>query len=389
MKIWHIDPVNMTPYYNSAICSALSDQGHEVRYVTSKFLYDTHLVYPSNVDIDIHYFRHLENRILLRFPRVRQGLRALSYPLSHYTLAQKIRHEKPDIVHFQWSRLPIFDLWLVRKIRSYGIPVVHTIHDVQPLFSQEKYTGRVEAVYKEVNACILLTQKGFNEFLMTYPSISANQLHITRLIAMNDTLMPEHADRVTARNQLNVPLDQQIILFFGTIKSYKGVDILVQAFQNIADQIPQAQLWIVGHPDSEKQEQSLREYEAHPRIFVHPQFVPSNDAWKYHLAADLIVFPYRHIFQSAALITALNYQRPVIVTDVGALAESVDGNGWILPPENPDALARTLVEAFSDMARLEHMGRRSKQIIDEHYAPDAIAKQLLAIYIDLISGTKE
>src|SRR5687768_1656653 len=150
MNIWQIDPANLTPYYNSALCEALAAEGNQLEYFTSKFLYDTALTYPKNFVTNIHYFRFIESPLFLRVPRLRKLLRTAEYPFDHWRMLRKVQRQLPNILHFQWSRLPIFDQWLISKVRHQNIPIVHTIHDVDPLFLQGSFTGRLQDVYNQI-----------------------------------------------------------------------------------------------------------------------------------------------------------------------------------------------------------------------------------------------
>jgi glycosyltransferase involved in cell wall biosynthesis len=120
-------------------------------------------------------------------------------------------------------------------------------------------------------------------------------------------------------------------------------------------------------------------------VHVVSGYVPYGDVWLYHRSADLAVLPYRAITQSAALITCMDFGLPVIVTAVGGLPESIDGNGWVVPPEDADALAVTLLDALSDEGRLEQMGQRSQVLIAERHAGPAVARQIMAIYRELMA----
>lgn len=118
--------------------------------------------------------------------------------------------------------------------------------------------------------------------------------------------------------------------------------------------------------------------------YIFDFYVPQEDIWIYHLIADVAVFPYRKIYQSAALLTAMSFGCPVIVTDVGGMPETVDGNGWVIPPEDPHILARTIDEAVRDSTRLESMSRRSLEIIEQKHSLTAVGRQLMDLYQRLL-----
>lgn len=385
MNIWQIDPVNITPYYDLALCEALANEGHQVTFVTSKYLYDSKLAYPPNIHADFNYFRLLEHPLLLRFPFARKALKGILYPLGHMRLIDKIRRARPDIIHFQWSRMPAFDIRLVKAIQEIGIPIVHTIHDVEPLFSYGLLSGRLETIYNCVDAFITHTDENHNRFLEHYPDINPESVHTIQHVTFTPSL-PENASQVQARELLKIDTSAFVILLFGIIKPYKGLDILAQAIDLVANNLPGVQFWIVGKAEGEQEVQILEQLSKVSKVHIIQEYIPSDEVWKYHIAADLVVFPYRQITQSGALATAIGYGRAVIVTNVGGLPAMVNGNGWVIPPEDPKALAEAMQQAWNTRDHLEQMGRQSLAISSTS-APSIIAQKHIALYKKLIGKT--
>lgn len=390
MHIWQLDPANITPYYNLAICDALASNGHEVRFITTRFIYDPHMPVPSEFISDYRYFRGLEWRWLVHYPRLRRGLRAISYPLGHLGVLRIARRLRPDVVHIQWSRLPKLDGWAWSRLRRMGIPMVHTVHDIAPMFAKARMQTDLARVYDQMDALILHTNSNIHAFRQQYPTIPVEKLHLIPMIAFPNPPMPDDADQQSARQALGLPTDVPIALFFGAIKHYKGLDVLLQAFQIVQQRDPNFHLVIAGKYDPAERDRlpSPHALSAMPNVHVYEGFIPTSDIWKHHLAADVIVHPYREITQSAALITAMGFGRAVIVTDVGGMGETVQGNGWVIPPENPSVLADALYQALSDRQRLRHMGDLSTRLIAQHHSPAQIAKGLSAVYEQVVSLVK-
>jgi glycosyltransferase involved in cell wall biosynthesis len=388
LRVWQLDPAQLTPYYNLALCSALVQQGCEVRYITSRYLYEN-ISLPDSFITDYAYFRSLEHTWLLRVPFLRKILRAFSYPFDHSRLLSEVKRDCPDIVHIQWSRLPALDQHLIRQIRALGIPVVHTVHDVIPLFASDSTSRALNRVYLSVDALILHAEANRQLFIRTYPDVPEERLHIVPMIMMENAIVPAGGNQEEARTKLGLPQGVPIALFFGAIKSYKGVDILWEAYKLAVKQCPDLYLMIVGRPDEETfdlMEEIQRDNL--PNVIVRLDYVPTEEIWQCHLAADVIVFPYRHIYQSAALATSMAFGRAVIVTDVGGLPEMIDGNGWIVLSEEPVALSEILLEAVSDKARLQRMGQRSREMIEQTGGSQKVAQMTISLYSALIKSMK-
>lgn len=380
MKIWQIDPANITPYYNIALCDGLAQLGCEVYYISSEFIHDASLPIPDSFVTDYHYFRGLNHPLFSTNGRIRQISRGLSYPIGHWRLVQKIKHEKPDIVHIQWSRLPRFDNWLIQQIKKLNIPIVHTVHNVDRAFDSQSSLEQINQIYSEVDHLILHTQANQQELQKQIPHLPADKMSIIPMVAQNNASIPENASPSLARKQLQLSDETFIVSYFGLIRAYKGVDILLKAFREQLSQLDNFLLMIIGKSNDIATSQELEEIATHDKIIVINDYVPNNDVWLYHLAADVMVFPYRSITQSAALITAMGFGLPVIVTDVGGFPETIDGNGYIVPSEDAVALANSIIHAYQNRDELLTMGKKSKQIIDSTLHPVQIATQLLDIY---------
>lgn len=380
MKIWILDPAQLTPYYNIALCDALAETGCQVRYITSRFLYDSDLPFSGRFQTNYHYFKALENPTLVKFPRLRRILRGLGYPLGHWQLLRQIKANPPDVLHIQWSRLPFFDRWLIRAIKKLGIPIVHTVHEVMPTFESARFAKSLEPIYAQADALILHTETNRRDFQTLFPNIQPSKAHLIPHIAIPYTALPVGASKAQARAHLGLPADVPVISFFGAVKHYKGLDILVKAFQIAVQSCPDLYLLAAGHPETAEDRDQMEQASHLPQVHVQANYIPYEDMWLYHLAADVVVLPYRSITQSGALLSSMGFGRPVIVTAVGGLPESVNGNGWVVPPEDAEALAAAIVESVSNPDRLHQMGERSAALVRERYDGAAIARQTIALY---------
>ena len=379
MNIWQLDPAQITPYYNIALCDALAQAGHDVTYFASQYLYDTALQLPDTFQTEYLYFRGLNQQWLLKSALIRRVLRGISYPAGHLALLRHLNQKQPDVLHVQWSRLPSMDFPLIQRFRQRGIPVVHTIHDVLPLFNQSARDG-LHRLYQNVDALIVHAQANRQDFLQTYPDVDAAKIFKLPMITTENHRVPADASQQRARDALKIPQNVPLLGFFGAIKSYKGLDILLESYQMLLRQQPDCHLLIAGRPDNTVDTALIEQLRDMPQVHLHDRYIAYDVVWQYHFAVDLMVFPYRHIYQSAALSTAMEFGCAVIVTDVGGLPELVDDNGLVVPSENPDALATAMIDLIDDKERLADMRQRSRQIVAEQLSGQAVATRLLQIY---------
>lgn len=385
MKVWMLDPAQLTPYYNIALCDALANAGCDINYVTSKYLYDDVLPFTHTFKTNYLYFPRLHHPIIKKYSNLRRLLRGVMYPIGHWQLLGQLHREKPDVLHIQWSRLPRFDKWLIQQVHKLGIPVVHTIHDIVPLYAPESSSEPLQQVYEKVDAVIVHTAANQRDFTKIYPRVAPQKVHLIPFINSPYQALPATANRELARQKLRIEINTPVFLFFGSIRHYKGLDTLIDAFKNVLKIRPDIHLIIAGLPETASDISLLKDAEDLPHCHIVSGYIPYEDMWQYYFAADVVVLPYRAITQSAALMTAMEFGRPLIVTNVGGLPETIDGNGWVIEKEDAKALATVMIEAVSNDERLQRMGKRSKELVHEKYSGAAVAEQTMKLYRSLMN----
>lgn len=150
------------------------------------------------------------------------------------------------------------------------------------------------------------------------------------------------------KTQLGFNEESFVILFFGYIRKYKGLDVLINAFPSISEKIPDARLLIVGefYDKENTYTEQIKKLNIEEKVKVVNQFVPNEDVAKYYQVSDLVVLPYRSATQSGILNVAYGFYKPVIVTNVGGLAEFVEEGktGFVVKPESPDAITDAVLK---------------------------------------------
>jgi glycosyltransferase involved in cell wall biosynthesis len=144
------------------------------------------------------------------------------------------------------------------------------------------------------------------------------------------------------RAELDFEPQTLVLLFFGYVRKYKGLDILIEAFPSILSQNPNARLLIVGefYDDPKPYLEQIKNLKIGDEVKLINQFVPNEDVAKYYQVSDVVILPYRSATQSGILNVAYGFYKPVIVTDVGGLAEFVDEGktGFVIEPDSPKAI---------------------------------------------------
>jgi glycosyltransferase involved in cell wall biosynthesis len=153
---------------------------------------------------------------------------------------------------------------------------------------------------------------------------------------------PAPPPRQAARQQLGLDSEQSVVLFFGLVRPYKGLGVLLQAMAHV----PCARLLIAGefYQPRLEYERRIAELGLASRVRIEDRYIPNEEVPLYFSAADVVVLPYLSATQSGVAKLAYHFERPVIVTNVGGLAEEVDEGktGHVVPPNDPAALAKAI-----------------------------------------------
>jgi glycosyltransferase involved in cell wall biosynthesis len=320
----------------------------------------------------------------------RRGLRHLRMRLLHLRAIAGFVLRWPDVVHFQWLADRERDLSLMRILRRLRIVVIYTAHDVLPLegdsWEERAFRARL---YRAPDGIIVHTEADRQSLADTFG------------VPLEDIAVVPHGaydfrfgrtrtiEKPEARRRLEIPLPMKVILFFGLIKRYKGLEYLVSAFDLVEKQREDVVLLVVG--DVYRGDvQGYRYYtdlvatfDARNNVRAVIGYVPVGDIPMYFAAADVVVLPYTHTSQSGVLLTAYGSGRPVIVTDTGSLPEIVERGrtGLVIPPRDPEAIARAVVSILADPARAREMGKRARELGATVYSWSSVAQRTVETYI--------
>jgi glycosyltransferase involved in cell wall biosynthesis len=212
---------------------------------------------------------------------------------------------------------------------------------------------------------------------------------------LNNVLPVTTLTGAEARARLGLAAAHKVILFFGNIAPYKGLEFLIAAFERVAAADPACRLVIAGRPKGDPDywvriQASIRHSPVRDRILQVIEYVSDAQTEWYFKAADVSVLPYVHVFQSGVLSLSYSFGLPVLAADVGSLREDilVGQTGLVFPPGNPGELARRLQEYFaSDL--YQNLGRFRAAIREyaaEKYSWTKVAARTTAVYARLSGG---
>ena len=366
MRIDVVDPSAYTPPYDHALCTALARLGADVRLQTSRFAY---AAAPAPVG-----YERVE-RFYRRGPAVARSRARFAAKLAQHVpdmLAYRRAAAAADVVHFQWLTVQPADVHLLPRAR----PLVLTAHDVLP---REPRRGQLDAqrrLYERVDAIVVHSEHG-RARLVDGLGIDPAKVSVIAHGAF------DHLTAVPGARALPGELavvEGPVVLCFGLLRPYKGIDVLLEAWREVAG----AELWIVGMP---RMDIAALRASAPPSVRWVAHFVPDDELGAYFRRADLVVLPYREIDQSGVLFTALAFGAPLLLSAVGGFPELArEGAAALVAPGDPRALAGELRRLLGDPAARERLAAGARAAAAGRYSWDAIGREHLALYDGLAGG---
>jgi glycosyltransferase involved in cell wall biosynthesis len=382
LTVMVVDPGCFTPAYDGELCSALARRGERVTLVTAPHQNDPSHRFPPEFRVVELFFnwRHLQ-----RLGRWRKFVKGVAYPWYCRRLVRLIAQAKPDVLHYQWMRVPPVDLYVMRQIRRRSpiTSIVVTVHNVQPLAAVAGH-GYLERVLELANCVVVHGGESRAQLLRKFPTLNPSNvaviphgpLHVQTALEDNGGGHSDR-DRGTGRKRVG--------LVFGEIKSYKGLDVLAEAVSLLTEQEKQQlRLVIAGKLEEPGCRGDLRRIASlGVDVDMKIGYVPSADVPEYFRIADFVLLPYKAISQSGVLLTALSQGRPVIASALGdmtALIAATNG-GWSVRPANAPALADALRAALARTTDELHLiGAQARENLLSQFGWDTVASSTSAHY---------
>jgi glycosyltransferase involved in cell wall biosynthesis len=366
LRVQVVDPSAFTPPYDHALCAALARGGADVELVTSRFAYGP-VPRGEGYAMTEPFYRIAPGAA---GSRVRRAAKLAQHVPDMLRCARHAR--TADVVHFQWLTVQPLDVHLLPRSR----PLVLTAHDVLP---REPRAGQPRAqrrLYERVDAVVVHSEHGAAR-LRDELGIDPAKVHAIPHGAF--THLAEAPSPRPLPPEL-AKVEQPVVLCFGLMRPYKGIDVLLEAWRGIED----AELWVVGLP---KMDIGPLRAAAPAGVRFVPRFVTDDEIPAFFRRADLVVLPYREIDQSGVLFTALAFGSPLLLSAVGGFPEvAAAGAAELVPPGAAPALHAALARLLADPAARERLAAAARAAAAGPYAWDAIAERHIALYRALVAA---
>jgi glycosyltransferase involved in cell wall biosynthesis len=345
MKISIIGPV--APYrggiahFTTLLAKKLVEAGHEVQVISFKKQYPAWL-YPGESDKDYSPGRETVEAVYLLTPL---------NPVSWWKTIRAVVAFQPEQVILPWW----VTFWgpavrhIITRLKRHGMAVTVLIHNTMPHEARFFDRQLAKQALQGGDRFIVMTQKEKERLLSILPDID-NILLAT--LPIYHSFKKTRKKKIDIRKQLGLPGDKPIILFFGFIRPYKGLGVLINALKILVDQEFQTHLLVVGEfwEDKNKYLSQIQTLGLKNCVHIFDSYIPDDEVAAFFMASDVFVAPYIDGTQSAALKTALGFGLPVVATDVVSdeMINSLHRQCKIVPTSDSSALADGIKEQLCE-----------------------------------------
>lgn len=373
LRVSLVDPSASTPPYDHLLAAALGRAGAEVELLTSRFVYGPVPAPNGYATREVFYRRSSAAGLGSRRRLPLKGL-------AHAPDMARVRSllAGADVAHWQWVALPLLDPFLLGPPPG-GKPRVFTVHYPLPEPADRRGLARERRLLSRFDAVITHTESG-RERLVSDVGLEANRCHVIHHGPLD--YLTELPGAVPLAPEL-AAVEAPVILFFGLLRSYKGVDTLLEAFARMRAG-SETELWIAGMPRMPLE--PLRELAARAPGTVRfiPRFIPDPEIPALLERADVLALPYRRIEQSGVLHAGLAFAKPMVLGNVGGFAEvGARGAARTFPPGDVEALAVELDDLIAHPEKRAELADAAARAAQGEFGWDAIAARTLELYRSL------
>jgi glycosyltransferase involved in cell wall biosynthesis len=374
-----VDPSNFSPAYDHCLCDALWKQGCDVALVCSEDIYGA-AQSVSSFPIRKQFYpkTHAYAKSHAR-GRVWRMVKAAEHAVCMKRLEQEIARSSPKVVHFQWLPLPVVDGLFLPGFRRKTSLVV-TLHNTSIFHDEPAYRLQglgFRSALNNFDAVIVHTEYSRRKAL-EQGWIKEDKIHVIPHGAL------DHYRALNWVPERSAAQDEQVVLFFGSLKQYKGVDVLIRAFAMLPPAVRAGtKLHIAGYPamDVEPLRELARQSGVSDRIKWDLRFFAEDEIGPLFQGASIVALPYREIDQSGVLLAAIALEKPVVATRIGGIGETItDGvHGLLVHPGDPAPFADAMEKILEDSNRRLGM-ENAMSMLRREFSWDKIAEKTIQLY---------
>jgi D-inositol-3-phosphate glycosyltransferase len=375
------------------LCVALAQggithYGYSLAEALQKRSVRTRVLLYSSPEYDLEGYPHAH--------RVSRSLELATSKRSQFTspiknLATLVASGRADgLVHFQWSLGPRNDRLTWSVLKRLGVRIIYTAHDVLPHEPEIMRRDHARWIYQHADALIVHGDR-LKATMVEHFAINPSKVTVVRIGNSNFIAdSPSPWNRETARASFGWNEEDRVVLFFGLIREYKGIDVLIDACRIACDRGLRSgqrlRLLIAGRSFRNHWEEGgypdrIARNHLADATRTHIEHIAMPDIARFFHAADVVAIPYKRGSQSAVLQLAHSFAKPAVATRVGSLAESGPSElTRFVEPDDPAGLADGLHALLVDPDVANNLGARAREYVERELDWNDIARETQAVY---------
>lgn len=389
VRVFMMDLLSIVPYYTGHLSEALQRRpGIQlelgvVRYYLDPDCYERMHLHPSP-GLD------LVSRMNWLPRPVRRLFKTAECLLNLFLLSVRFTVRRPDVLHVQFVPMVLFglpfEIWFLQLAQRLGIGIVYTVHNVLPHENGNRHRSLYRKLYTLADRFIChdvaAQQRLVEEFGVDPIRIS--------LIPHGPLLAPAQlGSQLVARRRLGIRPDLPLVLWQGILRPYKGVAFLLNAWRQVCDRVPDAQLAIVGTGDDvllAAVTKQVADLGLSSNVQLTLRFVSVSQLEDYYTAADILVYPYAEATTSGALLTGIGYGKAILATRLPAFEQILRhaDNSLLVSYGDTPQLAIELERLIAEPDLRQLLSQRLAQSRRKEPGWDVIAQKTAACYTALL-----
>ena len=273
----------------------------------------------------------------------------------------------------------IYSILCLASIKLLGYKLIWTVHNVLP-HERNTIDDRKVASFLAAIASAKIVHSADTIKKMKQKKLNVKNTYMIPMASFHN-VYPDNISDASARKKLGISKNEFVLLFFGAIRPYKGVDDLLDVLTTIS--APRVTLIIAGKGASEELKENIKKAEKKIKIHFYDGFIENEDVATYFRASDAVCLPFKAITTSGSVMLGMSFSRPVIAPRIGNVADLPINTGYLYDPSKSNVLHETIKFAIHDKKNLKRLGANAYAYVSA-LAWDKIAEQTYKLYQEVL-----
>jgi glycosyltransferase involved in cell wall biosynthesis len=363
-RVLMLDLLSIVPYYTGHLCASLRGaDGARVTLASITYQHDPEFFHRQGIHndpgpLDVTYRLH-------RAPAaVRRLLKIGEYVVNMGALLARFAVSRPDLIHVQFLPLAAHGIpleqWWLRLARAFGIRVVYTVHNVLPQDSGDRRAGAYRRIYRLADRLICHDAQAASRLAEQF-GVAPERISIIPHGPLFEDI--QSGPHTHVRERLGIASDETLVLWQGILRPYKGVSFLLKAWQHVCTRNARARLAVVGAGERDlvsELENEVRQLGIENRVRLEFRFVSVSELADFYEAADILVYPYKEVTTSGALMTGIVRGKAIVASVLPAFEQILrqGENALLVRYGDVEDLAAALLRLIGDAGLRRELGGR-------------------------------